>query len=112
MGYNTKYNFDKIEPKVTKQQLLEITDFFSNKLFNQSAKLNDDIDDFFEEEMKWYDFDKDLVELSLKFPNNIFVFSGNGEEQEDIWKAYFKNGKSFYPERIVTWEEFTEEKLK
>lgn len=31
--------------------------------------------------------------ISLKFPDTYFLLYGVGEEQGDVWKAYFYNGK-------------------
>lgn len=47
----------------------------------------------FEEPRKWYDYKDDMRILSLAFPNTYFLLYGVGEEQGDVWKAYFYNGK-------------------
>ena len=52
------------------------------------------LSDFFEDEMKWYDYDDDMIELSIAFPNLIFILSSEGEENEDIWVSYYHNGDS------------------
>jgi len=112
MGYYTKYNIDKIQPKLTKEEHLKIADFICRKLFGESAKIGDDIRDYLDERMQWYDFEDDITELSLKYPDKLFLFSGEGEEANDVWKKYFKNGKSFSPTKTIIWEEFDETKLK
>lgn len=111
MGYYTKYEMESVTPKLTREQYLEVLEFLSQKIIGESAKVGDNINDYLQEPMKWYDSDKDMLELSAKFPNNLFLLSGYGEEQDDIWKAYFKNNKVFYPKRTVLWEDFDENKL-
>lgn len=65
----------------------------------------------FEDSIKWYDCEKNMKEYSKKHPNTIFCINGEGEESGDIWKAYFKNGKMFKTKAVITFEEFTEDKL-
>ena len=51
---------------------------------------------------KWYDHDEDMCELSKVFPNAIFMLHGEGEDREDIWDTYYKNGEFEYcPAKIV-----------
>jgi hypothetical protein len=34
--------------------------------------------------------------FSKKYPKLIFVIDGNGEDFDDIWKHYFRNGEDQY----------------
>lgn len=43
-------------------------------------------------EAKWYDWEQDMCLISKKFPEYLFDLEGDGEESDDFWKAYFKNG--------------------
>lgn len=54
---------------------------------------------------KWYDHDKDMIQLSKEFPDVTFYLEGNGEEQGDVWKAIFKNGKSKVVKPEIVWPE-------
>lgn len=65
-----------------------------------------------EESAKWYDHKEDLVAFSRSYPDTLFVMSGEGEENGDMWKLYVKNGKSFYAEAIITYPEYDESLLK
>lgn len=47
----------------------------------------------FEDEIKWYDHEKDMREYSKKHPKVTFILYGVGEEEGDYWKEYHKNGK-------------------
>ena len=45
------------------------------------------------ERCKWYEWEEDLRAFSVKHPDVLFKLHGEGEESEDIWDAYFQNGK-------------------
>lgn len=53
------------------------------------------------ESVKWYEHDKDMRELSLEFPELTFKLHGNGEDADDVWNAYYRNGKSCRYEPIM-----------
>lgn len=63
-------------------------------------------------DVKWYDWKDHCLEVSKDFPNLVINVEGDGEEQGDQWKAYFKNGKVQVCKAIVTFEDFDESKLK
>lgn len=65
----------------------------------------------FEGEIKWYDHTDDMIDYSLKYPNLIFKLMGRGEEEDDIWVKYFKNGKFQYCRAKITFDEYDETKL-
>jgi hypothetical protein len=44
-------------------------------------------------ESKWYEYKDDMKKFSKLFPEVLFKLHGEGEEQGDIWDAYFLNGK-------------------
>ena len=46
------------------------------------------------DEHKWYDHDKDMIKISAMFPDIVFCLHGEGEEHDDLWNAYYSNGKS------------------
>ena len=55
-----------------------------------------------EESCKWYDHAKDLVTLSLHFPNSTISLDGEGEENGDIWGAYCRNGKFIKSQAVLS----------
>lgn len=61
--------------------------------------------------IKWYEWTENMKELSLVFPDTLFILEGEGEESGDLWKAYFKNGKSQEIRAEVVFEEFDPEKM-
>lgn len=54
------------------------------------------------EGIKWYDHEEDLVDISKRFPKNVFRLQGYGEGDGygdvDIWVKFFRNGE-YYMER-------------
>ena len=62
--------------------------------------------------VKWYDHERDCLQISKEFPDQVISVEGEGEESGDIWKAYYKNGKSFRADAIITFEDFNESKLR
>lgn len=47
------------------------------------------------ESCKWYEHDEDMKYLSTRFPGVVFELSGSGEENGDIWRSWYKDGKSY-----------------
>lgn len=54
---------------------------------------------------KWYNYDKDMLAVSKRFPELLFVVEANGESSGDIWRAYFRNGKQKRIEPEMNWPE-------
>lgn len=60
----------------------------------------------------WYDHDIDMLNLSERFPEVLFILDGVGEEYPDIWRAFYMNGKTYHiraPELV--WPPFDKENL-
>lgn len=62
-------------------------------------------------ETKWYDFKDDMREVSKQHPNVLFELSGQGEENSDLWKAYFKDGKMQMCKARIEYDNFDEEQM-
>lgn len=62
--------------------------------------------------MKWYDCNEDMKKISELFPYTLFQLDGKGEESGDIWRTFFKNGKSHDAKVKIVYEDFDETKLK
>lgn len=63
-------------------------------------------------EAKWYEYDSEMLSLSRSYPHYLFELTGDGEESEDNWKAYYLNGKSQVEQGILFYPPFDKEKLK
>jgi len=59
----------------------------------------------------WYEHDKDMVRLSLAFPELLFTLGGQGEESTDLWKKYFVAGRLQIAKAVIRFEEFDPKKL-
>jgi hypothetical protein len=103
MGYMTNYVLDVIKGQVVYSELADKLEEISGYGFDSQLEMYD---------VKWYDHEKDMRKLSQLYPEIVFKLSGEGEESGDIWKMYFKNGKSQFCKAEVTFDEFDESKLK
>lgn len=102
MGYYTDYS------------LIVEDGFVDQEEFNQ---VRDSITDYpidFQDEQnfKWYDHEKDMKEISKSFPGVLFRLDGYGEEKEDIWQKYFKEGKMQVCRAEIKFADFDESLLK
>lgn len=48
----------------------------------------------FEDSIKWYSCEEDMVSVSKRFPDVTFYLQGEGEETGDLWAMWFKNGET------------------
>ena len=44
-------------------------------------------------DIKWYDWDEHMTKWSKKHPDTLWCLEGRGEDSDDMWRVYFKNGK-------------------
>jgi hypothetical protein len=104
MGYYTNYTLklEKNNQKIIKH-LREI---------NQCAKHAIDKNGDTLEQLKWYQHESDLCDFSLKYPDIILKLYGEGDENNDLWIKYFKNGKMQLCKAIINYDNFNENKLK
>lgn len=58
-------------------------------------------------QVKWYKHDEDMVAISKQFPDYTFQLHGDGEEAEDFWFSYYKNGEYEYCSAVLRYEEPT-----
>jgi len=65
----------------------------------------------FNGEGSWRGFDSDMMQVSAKFPNVLFTLTGAGEEADDLWRAYFLDGKMQYVNAEIYYPPFDAEKL-
>ena len=67
-------------------------------------------DDYFAN-AKWYDHDEDMMALSLRFPGVLFQLYGCGEDSDDMWYSYYKDGKMQYCPARIEFDPYDESKL-
>lgn len=51
--------------------------------------------------VKWYDCRKHMADVSLLFPDTTLHVKGDGEENGDIWQAWYLNGKECYQKAVI-----------
>lgn len=54
----------------------------------------------------WYDWEQDLRLLSKRFPNVLFCLHGEGEQGDDLWDAYFLDGRAQMCKAVITYPDF------
>lgn len=78
-----------------------------------------------EGEVKWYNYENDMLRLSSQFPDVLITVKGQGEDHDmlckyyddpkcDVWIQYFKAGKCTEQKRaviIINFEDFDENNL-
>jgi len=63
------------------------------------------------ESTKWYEHDEDLTEFSKKYPDYLFHLSGTGENNGDMWRCTYVNGKRHLRHAEITFAPFDPNKL-
>ena len=58
------------------------------------------------DEIKWYEWQTDLKELSVHFPHVTIDVEGYGEENGDIWRARVRNGEAEVVKAVLTFPDF------
>lgn len=101
MGYYTQYELTSNDGKIEEHyEALETITGYDKYYMNGSGN-----------ECKWYGKFEQMTNYSVLHPTVLFELSGVGEESEDIWTCYFKNGKSQYEKAKIMVAPFDEEKL-
>ena len=59
----------------------------------------------------WYKYRENMVQASLKWPGALFLLEGQGEDRDDNWKEYCRNGKVLRLEPTVSWPDFDPEQM-
>lgn len=109
MGYYTEHELEILESELTVQDLYEKWENGEIKFEGFDYALESDGSTY--TEVKWYNHEKDMIELSKEFPTYLFKLKGEGEEAGDLWVKYYKNGKSQTCGAIITFEDYDESKL-
>lgn len=89
MSYRTDYflSADTLSDELVKQMAEMVHAFDGGGAF-------EDISDgeWVGYDLRWYDQELDMFRLSKQFPDNMFTLSGYGEDRDDIWIEYWKDG--------------------
>ena len=102
MGYYTTFSLDFDADIDLNNEVLDKLEELCGYRFEDDNMLYD---------VKWYDWELNMRTLSLRYPDILFTLSGVGDENGDLWDAYFKCGKMQFCEAKVVFPEFDESKL-
>ncbi len=116
MGYYTRYDLDITGHNMTD---FEFNEYYSKveedllKTFEEMDILDHAFNKIFEScnEVKWYEHEEDMREVSKKFSPIMFILSGEGEDNLDSWRKYFLNGKMQECRAKITYDSYDEKKL-
>lgn len=101
MGYCTYYSLSVENStenfEIYSKRLQEISGF-------QPIALCGDSCDY----IKWRNRDEDMISLSKEYPDVLFILDGNGDDADDIWRAYYQNGKYKYSKADIIYKPFNE----
>lgn len=117
-------------PKTEKELLEKVIDYFIESGFMKeknefpSALMKEgagtkvyqaliiDVEDMNSESMKWYDWEKDMQRLSTFSDNIVWVIDGDGEDNGDIWRFYYKGGRRQNAYARIEYDDYAEDLLK
>lgn len=104
MGYYTDFEISIIDGVIDEYEF--------EKVFNEVSGYR--THDMRLNGVKWHDWSVDMKVISKRFPSVVFQLDGSGEEDGDVWRVYFKDGKKQSANTIVKviHEDFDESKLK
>jgi hypothetical protein len=74
-----------------------------------------DLNDFYvgnSESCKWYEHEDDVRKFSKMFPTLVFKLQGEGEQSNDLWVKYFKDGKMQSCPAKIVYDDYDVKKLK
>ena len=124
MGYYTNFSID-IRTAITRAEAKDITAAI-NRVICPTIENEDDwlfsLDDYsgIEDDekatweltpcdaMKWYDWEKDMIEIAKKYPAIEFRVEGAGEDKDDWWVALLKGDRfqiKYVEPPIDEWED-------
>lgn len=105
MGYYTKHDL-YTEPPLNglSEELEEKTGYYWIEAKNGHYDM--------EEPSKWYQHDEDMIAISKAYPETLFELRGEGEESGDIWRSFYKNGKSKHQSARMVFPDFNEKDLR
>lgn len=97
MGYYTDYSLETNAPGIEEDIAEAIADEsgFGGNIFRHDYC-----------ECKWYGHKEDMLNVSKKFPDVIFILTGEGEEPGDLWKKRFVNGQVDEVRAEITYPDF------
>ena len=111
MGYYTNYKMtvkdkDGMEIDSSLEPLFDEQVLYQGKVSIQDV-ITQNLD-----ACKWHDHQEDMLEYSANHPEYLFILDGEGEESGDIWRKFYKDGKSYEWKLEYALPDFDPKKLK
>ena len=78
---------------------------------NENAKYAMDDEGYTQNECKWYESDNDMKAFSQKHPDALFQLDGVGEENDDVWRQWWQNGKCQTTKGVLVYEKYDKDKM-
>lgn len=103
MGYLTDFNLTIVGGCVDKDDLAKTLTDITNYSWSSDLELHG---------AKWYDFHRNMINISEKYPDIVFCLDGVGEESGDIWRAYYQDGKFQMCKATIVFDQFDKDKMK
>lgn len=112
MGYYTNFKLTVLDDMDDVEIDSAIHNEWDNRdLYENTLSLQELIEDSCDS-MKWYDHTVEMLEVSLRYPEYIFILDGDGEEAGDLWRHFYKNGKHYKWTPQIDRPSFDKTKLK
>lgn len=109
MGHYSYFELDIEAPFDWESDHTDIIRDFHKQNVHADYAIDEDGDSV--QSTKWYEYKKDFVAFSSRYPDIIFIVTRKGEESGDIEKSYFKNGRQWSTKAKIVFDEFDESKL-
>lgn len=103
MGYYTRHSLEIVGG--SNDLIAELRDFSEDAAY--AVDENGDSSD----SCKWYRHQDEMKAFSLKHPEVVFKLIGEGEENDDMWHEYYKNGKMQIVKAKIVFDEYCEDLL-
>lgn len=104
MGYYTDFRLSVVGSGPVYDKLMSQKNNVIISRGNYDFPLSRWIDKDYSDNLKWYEWKEDMKQLSSEWPNVLFILEGDGEESGDMWKAWFRNGRSYKLEAKIVFE--------
>jgi hypothetical protein len=91
MGYYTMYSLSTDADDETLASVLQETIYGGSELLSGA----------FEEAHKWYDHEDDMRRISNAYKGVTFRLDGEGEDEGDKWRKWFRSGKKIAHIKVV-----------
>lgn len=111
MGYYTTHELEIKENRseLTYEEVRELTIRKLTELDVIDYALDENLESY--DAVKWYEHKTNMAKLSTEVKDVLYMLSGEGEENCDMWKEYWINGMCHRCQAEIVYPEFDASKL-